>query len=188
MCADDQKLRILLKDCANGFYQQMYFLGKDVIHARGNQLQACGFCKSPSVGLKGTSCYTLESKFGVIQLYGSCAGCYNKSSRIVFLRKQSRFYRWLPEHRLVAGQWSQRCICLDDPDVMLESVMPLLMWWVTYEKWIEERFGTAYREQCFSDWSKIKGRAAWLAPVSAINWVKQFVEQGVNHVRPKHFI
>ena len=34
---DSKRLRLLLKDAAQGFYQQMYFLGKDVIHPAGNQ-------------------------------------------------------------------------------------------------------------------------------------------------------
>ena len=68
MAGDGRKLGLLLKDCANGFYQQMYFLGKDVIHPRGNQLQAYGFVKSPSKGLKGTSCYTYEADLRTIEL------------------------------------------------------------------------------------------------------------------------
>jgi len=58
MSSENQKLRLLLKDCASGFYQQMYFLGKDVSHCCGNQLIEYGFEKSPSTGLTGTSCYT----------------------------------------------------------------------------------------------------------------------------------
>jgi len=101
--SDHKKLKLLLKDCANGFYQQMYFLGKDVIHSNGNQLIEYGFVKSPSKGLKGTSCYTYESTEGTLELYGSCAGYYSTESRTVFLRKRCRFYQWLPNHRLVAG-------------------------------------------------------------------------------------
>jgi len=188
MVVDSTKLRLLLKDCTNGFYQQMYFLGKDVIHPRRNQLEAYGFVKSPSRGLKGTSCYTLESDLRTIELYGSCAGLYTDSSQIVFLRKRCRFYRWLPDQKLVAGKWSQDDIQVDDPDAMFTSLEPLLKWWITYEDWVDKHLGKAYRERCFADWGQIRGRDTWLPPVAAIEWVKQFLEDKSNHVRPKHFV
>ena len=109
---DNQHLRFLLADCAKGFYQQMYFLGRDVSHPDGNQLQAYGFSRTPSMGLKGTSCYTYESANSIIELYGSCAGVYADDLRVVFLRKRCRFYQWLPDHqvdsrKVVAGRY--RC-------------------------------------------------------------------------------
>ena len=187
MVSDEKKLSMLLKDCASGFYQHMYFLGKDVIHPAGNQLEAYGFVKSPSQGLKGTSCYTHESDLRTIELYGSCAGLYTASSKMVFLRKRCRFYRWLPEHRLVAGEWSRKDIQLDDADALFFELVPLFRWWIAYEAWIEERFGKSYRERCFAQWSKIKGHTAWLSPNVATEWVSQFLEQKGEHVRPKHF-
>jgi len=188
MAADAAKLRLLLKDCANGFYQQMYFLGKDVIHPRGNQLQAYGFVKSPSQGLRGTSCYTHKSDSQTIELYGSCAASYTHSSKMVFLRKRCRFYHWLPQHKLVAGVWSQEDIAISDPETMLRSLDPLLSWWVAYESWVEKYLGSKYREQCFSDWKQVQGKAAWLPPMAATQWVKQFMARRGAHVRPKQFV
>lgn len=187
VAVEHTKLSLLLKDCAKGFYQQMYFLGKDVIHPQGNQLQTYGFIKSASQGLKGTSCYTHQRGSTEIELYGSCAALYTDTVSMVFLRKRCRFYRWLPEQKLVAGQWSQSDIELADSSTMLQSITPLLQWWVEYEKWIEERMGKNYREQCFTQWGKVQGKAAWLAPAVATDWVMQFLQEKGKHVRPKDF-
>jgi len=187
MAVDKKKLRLLLKDCANGFYQQMYFFGKDVLHPRGNQLKARGFKKSPSQGLKGTSCYTLEDSDQTIVLYGSCAGLYSKDSRVVFLRKRERFYRWLPEEHLIAGCWTQEDIETADPEEMLQELTPLLRWWVDYEEWIEENLGSQYREFCHGEWKKLKSKASWLPPQQAVAWVREFIELGDQHVRPKQY-
>jgi len=188
MVSDSTKLTLLLRDCANGFYQQMYYWGKDVIHPKGNQLSAYGFVKSPSKGLRGTSCYTYESDEGLIELYGSCAGFYSRESKMVFLRKRCRFYRWLPEHRLVAGNWSQDDIQVDDPYVMLAGLTPLLNWWIDYENWIDQHFGRDYRQKCFVEWGKVKGKPAWLPPELAMQWVGGLLEQGNSHVRPKQYV
>jgi len=185
---NDKKLRLLLKDCANGFYQQMYFLGKDVIHPKGNHLTTYGFKKSPSTGLKGTSCYTGEFNGGVIELYGSCAAYYSDSSNMVFLRKRCRFYQWLSDHKLVAGQWTPDDLKIKTPDSTLSSLIPLLQWWTAYEEWIIENLGIEYRDQCFTEWSKIKGQTPWLRPTEAKEWVQQFIEERASHVRPKHFL
>ena len=187
MAVDAKKLRLLLKDCANGFYQQMYFFGKDVLHPRGNLLQKRGFVKSASQGLKGTSCYTLTLPEHTIELYGSCAALYAESANVVFLRKRGRFYRWVGEGNLIAGRWTQDDVVTDDPEIMLENLRPLLNWWIEYEEWIEESFGGRYRSLCYSEWSKVKGKVLWLEPQQAVNWVQEFIKRGDQHVRPKKF-
>ena len=185
--SDSQKLRFLLKDCADGFYQQMYFLGKDVIRSEGNQLMEYGFEKSPSLGLKGTSCYGKLCNNCLIELYGSCAGAYSDTSRLVYLRKRCRFYHWRPDYRLVAGQWSNENVDAGEPEEVFTELSPLLKWWVDYEAWIEKRFGSAYREQCYKDWGKIKSKASWLPPGAAKEWVGTFLEKKDEMVRSKQF-
>ncbi len=184
--ANSKKLRLLLKDAAKGFYQQMYFLGKDVIHPAGNQLESFGFVKSVSRGLKGTSCYTLERESGTIELYGSCAGVYAGANKAVFLRTRCSFYRWIPEGRAVAGLWQPRDIINQDPYTMLQLIRPLLTWWLEYEAWINQCHGKTYREYCYKEWTKVKNAKAWLEPGLATLWIKRFTELEDQHVRPKH--
>ncbi len=185
---DARRMKLLLRDCAAGFYQQMYFFGKDVSHPSGNKLSEYGFKRSPSEGLKGTSCYTFEAEELTIELYGACAALYTKASRVVFLRERCRFYEWLPEHKLVAGRWSQSDIGIEDPDKAFESLVPLLGWWLEYERWIEGNLGMGYREECYKSWKKLKSRPAWLAPRIARKWLAMFIEKQVGQLRPKHFV
>lgn len=184
MPQDPKRLRILLKDCADGFYQQMYFLGKDVIHPAGNQLIKYGFEKSASKGLKGTSCYSLDSNDQLIDLYGSCAGVYSGDSQLVYLRERCRFYHWLSDSPLVAGQWSQGDVSVGDAQDIFTSLAPLLKWWLEYESWIKENLGTEHRDTCYRQWSKIKTKVNWLPPESATEWVKGFLEQKDQMTRP----
>jgi len=184
---DQHKLKILLKDCADGFYQQMYFWGKDVIHPKGNQLEAYGFIKSQSKGIKGTSCYTYHSDSKTIELYGSCAGYYTERSKLVFLRPRNRFYEWLPEHKLVAGRWSQQDLLSHKADEMFTALIPFLQWWLMYEQWILEQHGRKYREQCYHEWSKVNRKLTWLSPELAMQWVREFLEKKDLHIRPKHY-
>lgn len=182
---ESQKMRVLLKDCASGFYQQMFFLGKDVSHTSGNQLIAYGFKKSPSTGLTGTSCYTYQSGSITIELYGACAALYTEHTKIVFLRERCQFYQWLPEHKLVAGRWSSDDIKLTSAEARFNDLVPLLQWWVQYEKWIGERFDPSYRNQCYRDWKKLKSRTPWLHPSIGPQWVADFLENQSAQVRPK---
>jgi len=180
-------LKLLLKDCAEGLYQQMYFLGKDVRHACGNQLTQYGFVKTPSQGLKGTSCYTLEMGSVTIELYGSCACCYSDASSVAFLRPRSRMYHWLPEGRCVAGLWTQDDLDAGTPESLFQAATPLLRWWLEYEQWILERFGATYREGCFKEWKKVNKHKSWLPPEEALQWVECFLLHGGSHLRPKQF-
>ncbi|MEM6756236.1 MAG: hypothetical protein AAF586_03645, partial [Planctomycetota bacterium] len=180
-------LRPLLRDCAAGFYQEMFFLGQDVIHSHGNQLVEYGFVRTPSKGMTGTSCYTLDSESHTIELYGSCACCYCESARVAFIRTRSRFYDWLPEERCVAGLWTEHDLDEGQPEAMLHRVRPLLHWWLEYERWIARRLGDAYRDLCFEEWRKVNKRKSWLPPREATRWVEQFLANGSSQVRPKSF-
>jgi len=186
-CPERKAFNVLLRDCADGMYQQMYFLGKDVSHASGNQLRAYGFAKSPSQGLKGTSCYTLETERATIELYGSCACCYSDDSSVAFLRTKMRLYHWLPEDRCVAGLWTNEDIETGSPESLFQGATPLLRWWLEYEHWIMDRLGETYRQECFLEWRKINKRKSWLPPQEASRWLALFLKNGGSHVRPRHF-
>ena len=180
-------LRLLLKDCAKGFYQQMYFLGRDVIHPEGNQLIEYGFEKTPSKGLKGTSCYTLEKDGTMIELYGSCACCYTSNSKVAYLRPRARFYEWIAQERCVAGLWNSSDIDASSAQDLFDSTVPLLNWWISYEEWIANKFPPQYRETCHRDWKKAHSSKSWLKPDQAVNWVRAFLENRQTHIRPKNF-
>ncbi|MEM0913457.1 MAG: hypothetical protein AAGK09_02490 [Planctomycetota bacterium] len=182
---DARTLRPLLRDCAAGFYQEMFFLGKDILHGRGNQLVEFGFVRTPSKGLKGTSCYTLEAKSGAIDLYGSCASFYSASSSVAFIRPRSRFYHWLPEKRCVAGLWTDRDLGSGAPERLFENAKPLLRWWLEYERWIADRFGDAYRDACFDEWRTVNKQKSWLSPREARQWLEQLLASGNSPMRPK---
>ena len=184
---DNRRLNILLKDCAKGFYQQMYFWGKDVTHSQGNQLRAYGFKKSPSKGLPGTSCYTYTCEDSMIELYGSCAAFYSEHTNIVFLRQRGRFYQWISPEKLIAGRWKQEDLKSIKPSAMLQAMTPFLEWWIDYEQWIQEQHGNHYREQCHQEWKKVNSRLSWLKPTVAMQWVKTLILEKDKHVRPKHF-
>lgn len=180
-----RQLKGLLKDCAKGFYQEMYFLGKDVLHKDGNQLIHFGFEKSPSKGLKGTSCYTLERTGEIIELYGSCAACYSESSNVVFLRIRSRFFTWIAKESCVAGLWTEKDLERSAPGILFRRLAPLLQWWLEYERWITDRLGKSYRESCYEEWRKVNKAKAWLPPEEALHWVELFLERGSSHTRPR---
>lgn len=184
---EQRALKLLLKDCAEGFYQQMYFLGKDVNSKAGNLLEEFGFTKSPSKGLKGTSCYTLEQAGLAIDLYGSCVGCYTDNGSVVFLRTHKRFFHWLAEGRCVAGLWELEDVKSGSPDSLFNTAKPLLEWWATYESWITKRMGPEYREACYKEWGRLKTQKQWLSPNDATTWLSGFLELGPEQVRPKHY-
>ncbi|WP_143183685.1 hypothetical protein [Rubritalea squalenifaciens] len=177
----------MLKDCAKGFYQQMFFLGKDVIYPGGNYLQKFGFEKSPSKGLKGTSCYTADWGGGIVELYGACAGYYGDGSKVVFLRERCRFYHWLPPERLVAGMWTTDDVQASSANVMFDAVWPLLNWWLEYEEWIEQQLGADHRKRCYAAWKKLKSAKPWLEPEKVTGWLQHFLDESSRAVRPKHY-
>ncbi|MEM9294532.1 MAG: hypothetical protein AAGA57_01915 [Planctomycetota bacterium] len=181
------RLGALLRDCAAGFYQQMYFLGRDVEHWQGNQLKRFGFIRTPCRGLGGTSCYALETATYTIELHGSCACCYARASSVAFIRIRSRFYHWRADHRLAPGLWNEDDLQAPSPSKLLQSLKPLLRWWLDYERWIAQQHGPAYRDECFEEWRKVNKRKAWLPPADAPRWVERFLELGAAHARPKHF-
>ncbi len=189
IATDRKRLNILLKDCTKGFYQQMYFWGKDVMHPSGNQLLKYGFEKTPSQGLKGTSCYTLpiEKEGETVELYGSCAAYYSKDSNVVFLRQRNRFYHWISDQKLIAGRWSQSELGKCSVEQLFTSMLPFLKWWINYEQWILNQHGEHYRQQCYKEWSQVNSKLTWLNPEHAMQWVKEFLDHKEHHVRPKHY-
>ncbi len=97
----------ILRDLSAGLMQQMFCWGMDAAHSGGNVFQKRGFRKSPSAGLKGTSCYTLPRQRGEIFLHVACVGWFPHSEKggFLFIRPTGRCHIWTGEELPVPGRW-----------------------------------------------------------------------------------
>ncbi len=136
----------VLRDLANGIQQQMYFWGQDVLRPEGNFLVQQGFERSPSKGLKGTSCYRRQWRGGHIELYGSCAGWYGQENGFTFIRPKKQCAIWLSGHATpIPGSWQTHLIQQKTTKQELYvASLPFLDWLITYERAVLEAFGNAY--------------------------------------------
>ncbi|MEP4050573.1 MAG: hypothetical protein ABJN80_17175, partial [Luteolibacter sp.] len=107
----------LLRDLSAGFMQQMFFWGMDAAAAR-NFFQKRAFSKTPSPGLKGTSCYSLPWKHGEIFLHGACVGWVPETSDpgFFFIRPKKKCFLWHGNMPPVPGVWPAQN--LSTPDIV----------------------------------------------------------------------
>jgi hypothetical protein len=162
-----------MRDLANGFTQQMYFWGCDVIHSSGNLLLSSGFSKRTSSGLKGTSCYSLPWRGGRIELHGSHAGWFGDTGGFLFIRPLARCVRWLDGRPPVPGEWPASCYDSRADDEMHAVAVPLLDWWLDYETTLTDRVDPTYRATCHRQFKKLPRTRAWLAPAEASHWISK---------------
>ncbi len=174
--ADGARTRALWRDLAAGLRQQMYFLGRDVLHPSGNLLLRSGFLKRPSEGLKGTSCYRLPWEGGFIDLHGSCAGWYPDAEGpgFIYVRPRSRCFRWMGDAPPVPGKWPVRLLRADDTAALHAAALPFLSWWLAYERAIITAGHGGHRGDCYRGLRRAAGLRQWLPPSEAIGWVEQF--------------
>ena len=177
------------RDLANGIHQQMFFWGQDVLHPEGNFLVSQGFHRSPSPGLKGTSCYRKKWQGGHIELYGSCAGWYGKKGGFTYISPQGRCVRWLSEKETpIPGQWQVDLIDTRTTKAELyQAFLPFLDWLIAYEQAALARFGTDYREANFQKFKKVPKAKAWLHPAKSLRWFQCFRDNPLLLERPKKF-
>jgi len=177
------------RDLAEGIYQQMFFWGQDVLRPEGNFLVEQGFVRSPSTGLKGTSCYRLEWQDGHVELYGSCAGWYGRDGGFTFIRPRRCCAIWLSgEETPIPGEWQAEYIDKNTPKSELyQASLPFIDWLISYEKAVLARFGTAYREDNYRKYRKVPKSKAWVEPTVALRWFQCFYETPEQLVRPKNF-
>jgi hypothetical protein len=126
-------LSALMRDLADGFFQQMFFWGRDVVHKKGNLLVSYGFVKRPSQGLQGTSCYSLPWQGGQIELHGSYAGWFGNDEGFLFIRPRGRCVRWLCGDPPIPGKWPSDLYATRADDAMIAVSFPFLDWWLDYE-------------------------------------------------------
>ncbi len=176
-----------LRDLAEGIQQQMYFWGQDVLRPEGNFLVSQGFKRSPSTGLKGTSCYRREWQEGHIELYGSCAGWYGASGGFTFIRPWKRCAIWLSGHTTpIPGSWQKELLELSASRTELyHASLPFLDWLISYEEAVLDRFGKAYRQNVYWQYSKNPKNKAWVDPATALRWFQCYRGHPEQLVRPK---
>ena len=178
-----------IRDLAEGLQQQMFFWGQDVNHPAGNQLVQNGFVRTPSKGLKGTSCYRLEWQDGHLELYGSCAGWYGQQGGFSFIRPRKRVVIWENENTTpIPGKWQPEFVKTSATKEELHAASkPFLDWLISYEQTILNQFGTAYREENYLRYQRVLKATSWIKPHAALRWITCFRDTPDRLVRPKNF-
>ena len=180
----------VMRDLANGLQQQMFFWGQDVIHPAGNALRDYGFQRSPTTGLKGTSCYKLDWAGGHLELYGSCVGWYGNGKGFTFIRPEKRCVVWnSSEESPIPGAWQQELISKDSSrEDLYKASLPFLDWLISYEESILKTHGEAYREEAYQRYQKVPKAKAWIEPKVALQWFKCLRNTPDQIVTPKRFM
>ena len=180
----------LFRDLSEGIQQLMYFWGLDVIHPEGNFLLTNGFDRSPSKGMKGTSCYRKSWQSGSIELYGSCAGWYGKGSGFAFIRPKKKCFLWLSDKVTpIPGEWQDQLINRPASlDELYIASQPFLDWILFYERAVRKRYGIAYRMQNYMDYQKVPMAKAWIEPLDALRWFRCFRKSPQKLERARKFL
>jgi hypothetical protein len=178
------------RDLADGIQQFMFFWGQDVLHPAGNFLVRQGFQRSPSTGIKGTSCYRLPWQGGHVELYGSVAGWYGNGRGFSFIRPKRRCVIWKSsEETPVPGAWQEELIEKKvSREELYEASKPFLDWFLSYEGAVFERFGPKYRDNHFRKYDRIPKNRVWLPPALAMKWFHSFREAPETLVRPRKLL
>jgi hypothetical protein len=160
---------VLLGDAARGLAQQMVLWGHDVRHPEGNALVRFGMERSPSPGLKGTSCYAMPWENGRIELHGAVASWTPEfpESGCVFCRDRARIELWNGEHSPVPGREHG---CGGTPDERWAAFQPFLRWLIRYEQWIARTHGVDWRDECWRSLKHLPRGKPWLPSVLALRW------------------
>ncbi len=179
----------ILRDLSAAFTQQMFFWGMDAAVASGNLFQKSGFTKTPSPGLKGTSCYSLPWQDGSIFLHGACVGwlAENGDPGFIYIRPSGKCFLWLDHEAPVPGTWPSENLSSIDLAEDFHSLSPFIEWWLEHETWISAEMGSAYRINCHRKYKSLTKSKPWLAPSDATAWLQLFLENPATTPRAKHF-
>lgn len=167
----------------------MFFWGMDAAIPSRNLFQKSGFIKSPSMGIKGTSCYSLPWQGGIIFLHGACAGWLpeNGDPGFVYIRPFERCFLWLDSEPPIPGTWPEENLSTIDLVDDFSVLAPFLDWWLTHESWISAEMGSAYRTNCQRKYKSLTKSKLWLAPDNAIAWIQLLLENPATTPRAKQF-
>jgi hypothetical protein len=144
------------------FDQQMWCLGRDVVHPRGNILLSLGMCRyrAPN-SLRGGTLYTAAVEPGGSLFLWGFGALYTEAGRGgVFIRR----YDFAPS--LTVRESGLGAHEADDLRPLTKPTSPrdwqtlrhllsgLVGWFAKYEHWIAEKYGTAYRNECLASRDK----------------------------------
>ena len=179
----------IMRDFSAALVQQMYYWGMDAAHSGGNVFQKCGFRKSPSPGLKGTSCYSLPWQGGEIFLHGACVGWFPEgtSGGFLFIRPLGRCYIWKGTELPVPGEWPLESIVPVNPVDDVAAFTPFLSWLLDHEEMIRREMGEAYRMVCHRRHRSLPKSRPWLAPFDGEAWLRMFLKAPARTPSAKRF-
>lgn len=179
--------RVLLGDLRAALLQQMFFWGRDVMTG-GNLLIQHGFTKRASAGLKGTSCYRLDYRDGVIELHGACAGWYAKEGNpqpgFLFVRTTGRCSTHHLHEPVIPGCYKPEAL-LHHTQSTMSGARIFASWLADYEDWIMVSQGDGYRQACRQMLGKLPKGRPWLPAEKATQWLRSFAQQGAQAQRAK---
>ena len=171
--------RSLLRDFADGLLQQMFLWGCDARRKDGNLLVEFGMQRiarsADAVKSEGTSRYRMPWEGGVVELHGFCAGWYPQRAKawgVLFVRHRGRVELCDGTEAVTPGEY--KSIGDGNTDTLLESVMPLVRWLVSYESWIQMTMPSGYRHACWMEYLSLMGARPWLPPDEALRWLRCF--------------
>ena len=184
-----QKNSLLLRDLSAAFMQQMFFWGMDAAALGGNIFQKTGFIKTPSTGLKGTSCYSLPLENGQIFLHGACGGWVSETEEpgFIFIRLKERCFLWHDSQPPVPGKWIAEQLSTPDLISDLLFLVPFLNWWINHETWVESNSSANYRESCYRKYKSLPKSKPWLPPGAGLEWIRMLRENPATTPRAKRF-
>ena len=179
----------ILRDLSAAFMQQMFFWGMDAALSSGNLFQKRGFTKTPSAGLKGTSCYSLCWQNGEIFLHGACVGWIpgNGTPGSIFIRPKGKCFLWHGHKPPIPGEWPLGDLSTPDLEDDFPSIHPFLSWWLEHETWVSAEMGSAYRTDCHRKYKSLPKSKPWLSPANATAWLHLLLENPTATPRAKRF-
>jgi hypothetical protein len=155
--------------------QQLWCWGRDIRHPGGNVLRRYGFlAQRPAHPDRGSTAYVLDScAERTLVLWGFGVFCGDAAGGGLFLKRYEYTPRltaqhlppwvlWHPGH-LPPGRDPES----SDDRIRLQGLYTdALEWIASYERWVAERFGLAYRRRCVAGWA----RALIPADAMAATW------------------
>lgn len=179
-----------IRDLHAAFNQQMFFWGMDAAISSGNLFQKSGFTKTPSPGLKGTSCYSYPWQNGEIFLHGACVGYIPKNGDpgFIYIRPANKCFLWHDSHAPIPGDWEKDKLSTADLIADFPFITPFLDWWLHHEAYVAAEMSSAYRTHCYRNYKSLSKSKPWLPSTDAIAWLSMLIDNPSNTPRPKHFL